>query len=551
MTHAFVQHQSQSNTQTQCNKPIPEVITISDSDDEVENQVTKSVKKDHTSSSGTSTTASSVAPTIKQSTPNINGLASGSSSTGVRNISSGCPSVMPITPLLSLARERGQEECYAVQGTSSQSTPNCASRSGVPSCVTVNGDSDEDFQAQQNIAASHERTPIKQPLTPLKCELPTPSNGAAASLSSSSVGIQSKKNRLLAKAQSEWMLSSLKEEHEASTGYENSPNCLTGSANFANTTSSVLALSSSSVNTSPLRMYESYSRNSIAAPPSVLDDKNLVLQGRYSNTIQRQQQAQEILEQKILRERERELEIQAAREREREREREYAIAIATHRERERERDRERERERELSNFRGAVELHQGPPLAHQGDYPYVNTSSAAAAVINQAAQQAAQAQHAAAIHHHQVAAVNHHSAVGARVEYAAIQPPVAHSQTATAAPGAPAQTADILTVHRDFYAAAAAAAAAQPAVYVTTAAGYQQIAIPPPPPAHHSRHAAAAAAAAVLAPPSAHPLPAHMQPAAAAAAAAALFPTHQMAAAAAAPPYGYAPLSPGKTRYLY
>merc|ERR1712141_226739 len=89
-------------------------------------------------------------------------------------------------------------------------------------------------------------------------------------------------------------------------------------------------------------MYESYSRNSIAAPPSVLDDKNLVLQGRYSNTIQRQQQAQEILEQKILRERERELEIQAA----------------------------RERELELSNFRGAVELHQGPPLAHQGDYPY-------------------------------------------------------------------------------------------------------------------------------------------------------------------------------------
>merc|ERR1712077_32631 len=137
---------------------------------------------------------------------------------------------------------------------------------------------------------------------------------------------------------------------------------------------------------------------------------------------QRQQQAQEILEQKILR--------------------------------------EREREWELSNFRGAVELHQGPPLAHQGDYPYVNTSSAAAAVINQAAQQAAQAQHAAAIHHHQVAAVNHHSAIGARVEYAAIQPPVAHSQTApTAAPRVPPQTADILTVHRDFYAAAAAAAA--------------------------------------------------------------------------------------------
>ena len=69
----------------------------------------------------------------------------------------------------------------------------------------------------------------------------------------------------------------------------------------------------------------------------------------------------------------------------------------------RERDRERERERELSNYRGAVELHAGPPLAHQGEYPCMNTSAAAAAVINQAAQQAAQAQHAAAIHHHQVA----------------------------------------------------------------------------------------------------------------------------------------------------
>ena len=299
-------------------------------------------------------------------------------------------------------------------------------------------------------------------MTPIKCELPS---------SSTSVGMQSKKNRLLAKAQSEWMLSSLKEEQEGATGYENVQHYANGSGTYSsNTSTATLALSSSSVNTSPLRMYESYSRNSIAAPPSVLDDKNLVHQGRYSNALQRQQQVHELLEQKILRERERELEIQAAREREREREREYAIAIATHRERERERDRERERERELNNFRGAVELHTGPPLAHQGEYPCVNTSAAAAAVINHAAQQAAQAHHAAAIHHQQVVAANHHSSVGARLEYAAIQPPVAHSQTApSAAPGAP-QAADILTVHRDFY-AAAAAAAAQPTVYVTTAAG--------------------------------------------------------------------------------
>merc|ERR1712223_2144945 len=125
------------------------------------------------------------------------------------------------------------------------------------------------------------------------------SNGITAPTSS---GMHSKKNRLLAKAQSEWMLSSLKEEHEGASGYENAQIGSSGSGNFANATSTAsLAHLSSSVNTSPLRMYESYSRNSIAAPPSVLDDKNLVLQGRYSNTVQRQQQAQEILEQKILR----------------------------------------------------------------------------------------------------------------------------------------------------------------------------------------------------------------------------------------------------------
>ena len=164
MAHAFEQHPSQPSNQPQCSKTIPEVITISDSDDDGEqNQISKNVKKTHNTNRGTSTaTVSSSAATTKQSTPNINGTVGGcSSTTGVRNISSGCPSVMPITPLLSLARERGQEECYTVQGASSQSTPNCTSRSGVPSCVTVNGDSDEDFQAQQHIS-SQQRTPIKQ-----------------------------------------------------------------------------------------------------------------------------------------------------------------------------------------------------------------------------------------------------------------------------------------------------------------------------------------------------------------------------------------------------
>merc|ERR1712226_992574 len=103
------------------------------------------------------------------------------------------------------------------------------------------------------------------------------------------------------------MLSSLKEEQEGT--YDNLQIPIT-SGNFANITSTAsLAHSSNSVNTSPLRMYESYSRNSIAAPPSVFDDKSFVHHVRHVNAAQRQQQqAHELLEQKILRERERELE---------------------------------------------------------------------------------------------------------------------------------------------------------------------------------------------------------------------------------------------------
>ena len=171
IAHGYDQHPS--NAQHTSSKPIPEVITISDSDDETENsQMSKSLKTIHNESNASTSNeaVSSTAVTIKQSTPNSNGAERTASningtvvsSSGVRNVSSGCPSVMPITPLLSLARDRGQEECYTVQGASSQSTPNCTSRSGVPSCVTVNGDSDEDFQAQQNLANQQNQTPIKQ-----------------------------------------------------------------------------------------------------------------------------------------------------------------------------------------------------------------------------------------------------------------------------------------------------------------------------------------------------------------------------------------------------
>ena len=104
----------------------------------------------------------------------------------------------------------------------------------------------------------------------------------------------------------------------------------------------------------------------------------------------------------------------------------------------------------------------------------------------------------------------------AAVEY--IQPPAAHTNR------------DLLAVHR----AAGHFAHTSPGhpgdslyapatVYVTTA-GYQQLAALPPPAHHHGRPM----------------LPPPMQPAAA---------VFQHAAQVA--PYGYAPLSPGKTRYLY
>jgi hypothetical protein len=84
---------------------------------------------------------------------------------------------MPITPFLLMRQD----------GYSGQSTP---SRSHAASCVTVAGDSDEDFL----------RTPIKQ------------QQRAPVSAKSSNNDSLSRKNRLLAKAQSEWMLSTLKEE---------------------------------------------------------------------------------------------------------------------------------------------------------------------------------------------------------------------------------------------------------------------------------------------------------------------------------------------------
>jgi len=104
-----------------------------------------------------------------------------------------------------------------------------------------------------------------------------------------------------------------------------------------------------------------------------------------------------------------------------------------------------------------------------------------------------------------------HGGLHRGVEY--IQPPAAHSNR------------DLLAIHRgsQHYGSPAAHHPDNlyaPATVYVTAAGYQQIAIPPP--AHHARP---------LVPPQA-----------------AVF---QHPPAVVGPQYGYAPLSPGKTRYLY
>ena len=154
---------------------------------------------------------------------------------------------------------------------------------------------------------------------------------------------------------------------------------------------------------------------------------------------------------------------------------------------------ERERDREF-----ALQLAAGPPIAHQRDYV------------------AESRQVATAIAHHSRA-----------VEYS-IQPPVAHSQAAAIAASAAQQqnalewwAKHVVAVQPQAPLQAPPPAQYVPVTMVEQNGVRQQIAIPPPP---------------------APPPPAHMQPA--------LFPGHPQVAAAAQA-YGYAPLSPGKTRYLY
>ena len=321
---------------------------------------------------------------------------------------------------------------------STQSTPTRSS------CVTV-PDSDEDYKNRHQQAG----TPT--------CKSTT--------VKSEPYNTLSRKNRILAKAQSELMISSMKEES----------NSITSSNTLGN--------------------FQEASGPSSSASSRGNED---------SNDVKEQKWRQEYLEQQ-LRDRERDHSHTASRERD------YAAALTRE-----------ARERELVSFQRGIELGP-PPIAHQS-----NASVEYAQAVARGA---------------------------STVEY--IQPPAAHSSNQASAGAQPdvlraaqqyrhtSPTAAAAAHHQaDLYAAAAAlfpGAAAPTTVYVTTA-GYhhhQQIAAIQPPPAHHGRQVLAQPTAA----PPAHPLPAHMPS-----------PAHAAAAAAASlfhAPYGYAPLSPGKTRYLY
>ena len=494
-------------------KPVPEVITISDSDDEsaeIEKQHLSSMSGPSSSAAGgqgnvTVTKKSSAAlgssscnsPTPLTINPHkekdqLTVIKPSPSSGAISNTSSGpgsaCPSVMPVMGV----------EPTLNQNYSTQSTP--VNRSQAPSCVTVT-DSDEDSQQQRLILAAQQQQQqqlhLQQHQQPQAC---SSSSGAPASSSSSKTAAvsssagttlgqsssstqvknepyssMSRKNRLLQKAQSEYLLSDFKAEQQSrDCGREQQ---LSHSASF-----------------------------DVGPPPERLE---------------RDKYRQELLEQQIIRERERERESHAA-----SRERDLAAAAA----------REAIRaERELASLQRGIEL--APPVAHQGPSNSVVADSYAQAMAREYITQNQPPPPPAAHSGNQAPTTLH-------PQYRHTSPSTHHHHLSQAH-----------QAQSDFYAAAVAGAlfphpSQHPTtVYVTTSGHYHhhQQHMAPPPPAHHSRQPQLVAAAP---PPNAlaanHPLPAHMPThvnAAQAAAAAALF---QPAA-----PYGYAPLSPGKTRYLY
>jgi len=389
----------------QSNHPL-EVITISDSDDEAPAEVKPSLNLDLE---------------IPKSVDPISGP------------TSGCPSVMTVTPV--------------APGVAPLSSP----AESIPG-TRVPGSHSAVSTPRQDLVRLEEQDPqfLK---TPIKLEAPT--------LPISTPGMSQKK-RLLAKAQSDWILTEPKTEPttEPAAGYEREK-----AARYPSTSGTSARYGS----------YEYLDRNG--------GDRQ---REREVERYERERVERERIEKERDRlEREQQERIRVEMERIERREREDRMAREQRDQMERERlERERAeydyqaavmsaRERDLRDQLAGVvpRLELAPPLAHQPEYGDVHRGA---------------------------------------VEY--IQPPAAHSNR------------DLLAVHRSAQHFAHSSPAHEslyaPATVYVTAAGYQQIAIPPP--AHHARP--------VLPPP--------MQPAA-------VFQHPQVAQ------YGYAPLSPGKTRYLY
>eukprot|EP00092_Neocalanus_flemingeri_P056139 GFUD01066483.1.p1 GENE.GFUD01066483.1~~GFUD01066483.1.p1 ORF type:complete len:1158 (-),score=323.90 GFUD01066483.1:3708-7181(-) len=387
-----------------------EVITISDSDDEAPAEVKPSVPLDLD---------------IPKSDDPVSGP------------TSGCPSVMTVTPVaggVSVAPLSSPAD--SLPGTSAESTPR---------------------QELVRLSSRQEEQEAQYQKTPIKVEAPT-------TLATPTPGMSQKK-RLLAKAQSDWILTEPKTEPtETAANFERDKTAATrypptGANNMRYGSYEYLEKYGSERHRD--REIERYERERV--------ERERIEKER--DRLEREQQERVRLEMERIERREREDRMQREREqrdqieRERlERERaeyDYQAAVMS--------ARERDLRDQLAGVVPRLEL--APPLAHQADYGDVHRGA---------------------------------------VEY--IQPPAAHSNR------------DLLAVHRSAQHFAHSSPAHEslyaPATVYVTAAGYQQIAIPPP--AHHARP--------VLPPP--------MQPAA-------VFQHPQVAQ------YGYAPLSPGKTRYLY
>ena len=293
-------------------RKIPEVITISDSDDET--SPSNSAKLQHhthvqaaqaaaaaaaavgqlpvySSTSGTQD-SKVVTSTAGNKTPAITTTSSArtlkvpmSSSNVNTNPSSGCPSVMALTP--SNIKSQAPSVSGETPGTgsgfvSTQSTP-CASRSHVTSCVTV-GDSDEDTSLQNSPLKTEpgllldglNSSQTGNPGGNLCGPGPSGTGGGPSQDPRDRGGVTTparelnKKTRLL-KAQSEWMLSSLKEE--------GSPAALGGPLGSLPTGASAVFGAGTPSRGGPSSSYGSYSRL------SVVDEKELMHRYSTSSTL--------------------------------------------------------------------------------------------------------------------------------------------------------------------------------------------------------------------------------------------------------------------------